>query len=671
MKKIQFRKGQELVYPIVDGGNCYNNGVRTSSAQVIYVDANSLGDGDGTITSPYNTLEQAIEQVQDNLETDVFVTGDLRFTQTVEIGTGKKVNIIGDGNSSLLGSKLFTAQDKKCANEVKLYVGNVCPQWIFVDGKVRYPASTSRDDLYMTNCEGTADIPNDTMTTAITVPVADAVKIAAANYSEMWVTVLWMWMSYKCRIDHVDTTNGVLYCIQSYGNNVNNRLHEMTGSLRIILENANISSCSMFDGEDLWQKGTYYVNDGYLYYKYLDDEDIYGNIEVPCVETLIHADGDVSLYNLNIGQTDHVFDNTYGEGEHRGFAGRQACARFNAAIELNGSSKVMYCNFFYTTNHSLRLYNSSHDCIISDNTFRNLGCSSVVVGWLPIDYTTTVPSYCPNNVSIERNIIVTTGRIYACSCGLTVIYGSNYKIRFNVIRNTYYTGITTGYTWSSSTTNPNKNGLIEYNVIDLIGVGVQALYDGGAFYNLGNASGLVVRYNIVTNVYGYTGDRALRLDGYFADEGSSNVTITKNLFYHCGSFYRFNTTTSTVTIENNIFYDDIIELTSRTSGHINHNVFLYNHAPSSSSAFNNNVWYKIDGQQDTITWDSNGVSGNPFYDVDDKDYRIANSQVAESGNFIPFMPIVVGKWVDSKLSETDMEKIIYYLTTYWDSDFPK
>ena len=675
MKKIQFKKGNELYYPVVDGGNSYANGVKTSASKTIYLDANSKTGGDGTIGSPFSTLEDSVDAVEDNVETDIVVSGDLHFTETVEISANKKINIIGNGKSSFLGTKLFTMEDRSCSGEVKLYVGDVCPQWIFVDGQVRYPASTSRDDLYKTTCSGVKDTGNDTMTSIIDVPVSDAVKLAAIDYSEVWITILWMWMSYKCRIDHIDTTNGKIYCVQGIGTANGNVLHAMTGTLRIILENANISECAMFNGEDLWQKGTYYVKDGYLYYKYLDNEDIYGNIEVPFVETLISAEGNVSIYNLNVGKTNHDFDNTCNEGVGNGYSGRQACARFNAAIELNGSSTVMFCKFFGTTNHAIKLLNSAHDCVISNNDFSFLGCSSIVLGYVPLQFKTNIPSTAPDNILVENNTIVTVGRIYAGACGLSIFWASNYKIRYNVIRNTYYTGINTGYTWTNAT-NPNADGLIEYNVIDLIGTGVQALYDGGAFYNLGNQSGLVVRYNIVSNVYGLvpsndSQNSDLALDGYFIDESSANITIEKNLFYHCKSFYRFNVNASTVYFNNNICFDDFVEVSGRTSGSLAHNAFLYNHAPSSNSAFNNNIWYKIGGGQGSITWDSNGVAGDPFYDAENKDYRIEDAQVATAGGFTSFIPKVIGRWSEAKLSSEEYADVVYYLTNYWNGNLPQ
>jgi hypothetical protein len=126
-----------------------------------------------------------------------------------------------------------------------------------------------------------------------------------------------------------------------------------------------------------------------------------------------------------------------------------------------------------------------------------------------------------------------------------------------------------------------------------------------------------------------------------------------------------------VYLRNNICFDDFTEFSTRTSGSITNNVFLYNHAPSSNSAFNKNIWYKIGGGQGSITWDSNGVAGDPFYDAENKDYRIEDAQVAEDGDFTSFIPKVVGRWSEAQLSSEDYADVVYYLTNYWNGNLPQ
>lgn len=653
--------GDERLYPLEP--------LLKGAAKTLYANASAANNGDGTLGKPFNNIQSAIDACEDGVETNIMIDGVFRPEKTLTVASGKNISIIGNASSSIRGSMLCSKYSRNCTNEVKIYVGEVCPQWIFVDGKVRYPASTDRIDLFKAYCASAMDTETDTMTTTVRVYKADAQKIADAGYKDGWITILFRWMSYKCRIQSINVDTGDLVCVQKVGTEGGNVLHNMNKPLRVIFENFNIPGCKMFGDKDTWQKGTYYVNDGYLYYKLTDDEDVNCDIEIPRTEVLISASGECNIYNVNICHSNHVFDNTCYEGEHCGYSGRQACARFNGAIEINGVSKIMNCTFDHTTNHAIKLLNNAHDCVISNNNFRELGCSSIAIGYVPLDFKKTIPTVCPDNVLFDNNVIVSPARIYAGACGVTVFYGSNYRISHNVICDTYYTGITTGYTWTSAV-NANKNGVIENNLLDLIGVGVQALFDGGAFYNLGNSNGLVIRNNIITNVYGDF-ESVEKLDGIFCDESSANIRVERNLFFHCGKFYRFNRNINNVLIRNNIFVDDIISVSTKTLGMVTSNIFIFNYAPTVSSSIAYNIWYKADGTDVDITWDSNPTKGNPFVDYENKDYRIANTSLIGAIAFQPFEPNLALRINDAKIDKEEWQKIINYLNSKWNGNLPK
>lgn len=653
--------GDERLYPLEP--------LLKGAAKTLYANASAANNGDGTLGKPFNNLQSAIDACGDGVETNIMIDGVFRPEKTLTVTSGKNISIIGNAGSSIRGSMLCSKYSRNCTNEVKIYVGEVCPQWIFVDGKVRYPASTDRIDLFKAYCASAMDTETDTMTTTVRVYKADAQKIADARYNDGWITILFRWMSYKCRIQSINVDTGDLVCVQKVGTEGGNVLHNMNKPLRVIFENFNIPGCKMFGDKDTWQKGTYYVNDGYLYYKLTDDEDVNCDIEIPRTEVLISSSGECNIYNVNICHSNHVFDNTCYEGEHCGYSGRQACARFNGAIEINGVSKIMNCTFDHTTNHAIKLLNNAHDCIISNNNFKELGCSSIAIGYVPLDFKKTIPTVCPDNVLFDNNVIVSPARIYAGACGVTVFYGSNYRISHNVICDTYYTGITTGYTWTSAV-NANKNGVIENNLLDLIGVGVQALFDGGAFYNLGNSNGLTIRNNIITNVYGDF-ESVEKLDGIFCDESSANIRVENNLFFHCGKFYRFNRNINNVLIRNNIFVDDIISVSTKTLGMVTSNIFIFNYAPTVSSSIAYNIWYKADGTDVDITWDSNPTKGNPFVDYKNKDYRIANTSLIGAIAFKPFEPNLALRMNDAKIDKEEWQKIINYLNSKWNGNLPK
>lgn len=609
-------------------------------------------------------IQAVIDKCEDNKPTDIVLSGIFRPEKTLTIPENKIINIIG---GSLRGSFLSSRYTRTCGQETKIYVGDTCPQWIFVNGKVRYPAATSRDSLFRAACTSLKDDAADTMTTKIKLYKADCAKIAAMDYSQAWVTILYRWMSYKCRIDSVDLENAQLVCTQTIGTAGGNVLHDMSGaSLRIIVENLNIPACQTFNNKDTWQNGTYYVQGGYLYYKHAENEDIYADIEIPKVETLLDIKGECRLYDSEICYTNHVFDNTCYEG--KGYSGRQACARFNAAVMVSGKCDIQNCDFHHTTNHCVKLMNESYGCNISENKFHDLGCSSIVLGFVPLAFKVDIPTTATQAPQVMNNSIVSVGRIYAGAAGLSVFYASNYIIKNNLIRGTYYTGITTGYTWTAAT-NPNKNGEIANNVIDLVGVGPQALFDGGGIYNLGNASNLKIHDNIITNIYGdETNDH--RLVGLYFDESSSNIDVYNNLILNTYYSYQFNTITSSVSVHNNIFALPIKTCCyGKSSGSVTGNVFIFNsctYANVKYSGITKNCWYQIGGET-TAAWDTNPTIGNPFVDYASKDWRISDSNIATAIGFVSFD--IKPQVRDLALSDQDM--IDSYLQNKYSANLPK
>lgn len=663
-------------YPLSKGFGYTNTMTKTKALATLWVDADADADGNGTNEAPYNDIQKAIDACKDGVNTDIVLKNVFRPASTIKVNASKSVNLIGCNDSSIRGSMLFSKHNRKCGTETKLYVGNVCPQWIFVGGKVRYPASTDRNDLFKCSVSSEKDATADTMTRKIAINSNDANKLKEIKYSEAWVTFLFQWMSYKLRIEDINDVSE-LVSIQGIGTTGGGVQHATTSSekYRIILENVNISQCEMYGNKDTWQEGTYYVNDGYLYYKKTADENGYEDIEIPRVEVLLRSEGECNMYNLEVCHSNHVFDDTCYEGEHRGYGGRQACAMFNAAIEINGTSIIDGCKFHHNTNHCVKLYNNAHDCSIVNNKFHDTGCSSVVVGFVPKAFKKEIPTTCPKKINIGRNVITAVGRIYSGACGLAVFYGADYHIVNNVIRNTYYTGISTGYTWNTNE-NPNKNGVIDGNVIDMIAVGSQALIDGGGTYNLGNAGGLTIKNNIISNVYGLEYWK-YGFFGIYFDEGSSNIQCTNNLTYnvHRTSNMKGN---SSVSVINNIFMYPMRTCidNAKPAQTVQKNIFMVEkNNPFTGITMSNwsgNCYFKEDGSSFEVTWnDANPHIGNPFISVENKDFRINDNALIEEIGFTPFDIKIPQIESEAVISDADWEIITANIKKNWQNKLPK
>ena len=130
---------------------------------------------------------------------------------------------------------------------------------------------------------------------------------------------------------------------------------------------------------------------------------------------------------------------------------------------------------------------------------------------------------------VSDNHIHEIGRVYPGAVGVLVGQSSDNTISHNEINDTYYTGISVGWTWGYGPSAARGNK-IEFNKIYDIGQGM--LSDLGCIYTLGVQPGTVERNNICHDVsrsdsliYEYGGW------GIYLDEGSSDILIENNVVY--------------------------------------------------------------------------------------------------------------------------------------------
>jgi parallel beta-helix repeat protein len=138
-----------------------------------------------------------------------------------------------------------------------------------------------------------------------------------------------------------------------------------------------------------------------------------------------------------------------------------------------------------------------------------------------------------SGISVSQNYIHNIGIVYLAAVGVWIGQSSGNTVAHNEIGDTYYTGISLGWTWGYGPTAAHDNR-IEFNSIYNIGRGL--LSDMGCIYSLGIQPGTVERYNLCHDVsrFEYGGW------GIYTDEGSSQIVIENNIVYRTqdGGFHQ-------------------------------------------------------------------------------------------------------------------------------------
>lgn len=599
-------------------------------------------EGDTTKDNVFHDLQSAVDDCQDDVLTTISIDGDLHIGTTVTIPSTKKIRLVGGGIKGSIFSLAMRRKD--IGNVAKIYIGSLKPQWIEVDGVVKYPASSKR--AYPYKCAfATSGAENSDVTTTFTIPTDDATKLSAAGYSNAWVTILDRWMAHKFRIDSVNTSNGTLTITYYNGNQT---YHPTTGTKRVIIENINIESAVMNDNADTWGVGTFYYTGGYLYYKYSSTEPV-PNIEIPNIETLIVSNGYLMMDGVKVSMTAHDFDNLMGEGEGHGYRSLQSGFVINGAIDIGGAADITSCTFTHTTNNAIRVLNTAENVTIDNCTFEEVGTDAILVGVTNYiaynkgqmsDY---VPTTIPINVNIIGNSVHHPGRVYQEASAIAMAYARGFYIGKNVISDTYYTGISTGLDWKATSTQGNRDGIVEGNLLKNIGVGYCALRDGSAFYNLGEEINMIFRNNIINEVYGEA-HPTNSINSLYFDAGSRNVTAQNNIVYDTFAFVFFNVSGSRgITVTNNIFALPKRAINTENENipdAVTHNIFAWSgtktSVQSTTGTYVGNLYYRYDGSA-TASFDESAVIGNPgFRDVDNYDFDIVDQTNTSQISFVPF-----------------------------------
>ena len=132
------------------------------------------------------------------------------------------------------------------------------------------------------------------------------------------------------------------------------------------------------------------------------------------------------------------------------------------------------------------------------------------------------------NITVSNNYILDGGFVFEAGCGVLAQSFSSSTISRNEIGNFKYTGISTGWTWSYTSTSVSDN-TVSHNRISNIGQGV--LSDMGCMYTLGAQWNSVYDNNVCHDVrsFDYGGW------GTYTDQASRWTTWRNNIVYNTKS----------------------------------------------------------------------------------------------------------------------------------------
>ncbi|MBQ7637400.1 MAG: right-handed parallel beta-helix repeat-containing protein [Clostridia bacterium] len=291
--------------------------------------------------------------------------------------------------------------------------------------------------------------------------------------------------------------------------------------------------------EGLNAPGEWYLNreTGMLYYVPQEGEKaadlkLYGS----SLECLININGvsGIGFKGVRFTETDWNMTDVSGLG---GWHSQYDIDTSQAAINTKGVFTVSHaenvrienCEFIALGAAGVKLMDGVKNSSVENCYFEDIAATGIFIGGKNCkpdeeDYT--------SGITVRNNEIYKYGQKFFGAIGIHITYCDTAEIVNNEIHDGYYTGISCGWIWGYAY-HATKNIKISRNLIYNIGQGW--LSDMGGIYMLGIQPGTVLSENVIHNVAADPGEGGYGGWGIYLDEGSSDMTVEKNLVFRCGS----------------------------------------------------------------------------------------------------------------------------------------
>ena len=337
--------------------------------------------------------------------------------------------------------------------------------------------------------------------------------------------------------------------------------------------------------------GEWYLDprDRVLEYRPFPGEDIHTNpVVAPFLTQLVRFVGDPEHANLvhDITLRGLTFAYTDWKMPPSGYADEQSAYDLGAAVELCGAAQCTLDRLLFTHlgEYALWIHAGSSADSVTRSTLTDLGAGGIKMGDAEIPARENLATA---GIIVSDNQIFDIGKVFPAAVGVWIGQSGGNTISHNDIHDTYYTGISAGWTWGYGPTAARANR-IEFNRI--YNIGREMLSDMGCIYTLGVQPGTVERGNVCHDVRRYA--RGYGGWGIYTDEGSSDIVIENNIVYRAqdGGFHQHYGRENTV--RNNIFAFGETAQIRRTRDE-----------PHSSFTFERNVILWKDGRLLDGNWD--------------------------------------------------------------------
>ena len=282
------------------------------------------------------------------------------------------------------------------------------------------------------------------------------------------------------------------------------------------------------------------------------------------VETMVSVDGADGIRFEGIVFRGNGFQipcgNTGRDTSSQAAYDANACLRFENAANCG----VKNCEFRDIAGGAVYFGANVQNAEVNACVFENVGAQAVFIRGenLPAE-----DARVTRDITVTNNLVSGYGRTFFNAVGVLVIHAAGVEVSHNEIRDGYYTAISCGWVWGYGYTVTDGCRITD-NLIYNIGQGW--LSDMGGIYMLGVQPHTVISGNVIHNVAADPGEGGYGGWGIYLDEGSSRMTVEKNLVYACGSDAYHLHYGADNTVRNNIFAlssDSVIRAVSRYEDH--------------------------------------------------------------------------------------------------------